>query len=123
MVCTDDNLAQRGDCLGLLPLLPAGSNGGLTAADCISGSSGTNADGNTYCVLANNIQCSLVMVFADQAAQSEPQSRDDIAAIINNSNAFCWRLCTSGPLEGSSIFNIDKTVRVCVIDSDAAELC
>jgi hypothetical protein len=45
--------------------------------------------------------------------QSEPQSRDDLVAVVNDSNMFCFRVCDDGPLEGSNIMNVKGNVRVC----------
>ena len=121
-MCTDSNLASRVDCLQL-PNLPPGSNNGITAADCLPNTSGTNTSGQMYCSLAVSRTCSVVIVFGDSDAQSEPQSRDDLVAIVNDSNMFCFRVCDEGPFEGSNIENVNRNVRVCLIDTDSAAEC
>ena len=121
MKCQDSNLAPRQDCLRLLPLLPRGTNGGITTNDCLPGSLGTNTSGQTFCRLATSAECSVVIVFGRNGI--EPQSRDDIAAVINNSNAFCFRVCRRGPLEGSSIVNVAGDVRICIMSTLAAASC
>ncbi|KAA8569747.1 hypothetical protein EYC84_001330 [Monilinia fructicola] len=124
LICTDSNLASRIDCLNL-PNLPAGSKNGITAADCLPNTSGTNGSGQLYCSISVSRGCSMVMVFGDSDAQKQPQSRDDLVAILNNSNQYCFRVCdaASGPLEGSSILNIARNVRVCIIDTNSAGQC
>jgi hypothetical protein len=119
--CQGSNLAPREDCLGLLQLLPQGTNGGITSNDCLSGSKGTNTSGQLFCSLATKNQCSVVIVFGRSGI--EPQSRDDIAAIINDSNMFCFRVCESGILEASSIVNQAGDVRVCIMNTDSAADC
>ena len=56
-----------------------------------------------------------------------PQSRDDIAAVINDSDRYCFQLCGEGgnaaPVEASSIIGKDGNVRVCVIETEGAGEC
>jgi hypothetical protein len=123
MRCVDTNLAQRRDCLGLAQRLPGGTGNGLSSVDCISGSQGTNQWGQLYCRWADSGGCSLVAVFGDQNAQARRQSRDDVVAVLNNSNAFCYRVCRTGPLVGSQITNRDGNVRLCVMETGQAANC
>lgn len=122
LICSDSNLASQVDCLSL-PALPAGTNNGIDASNCLPNTSGTNNLGELYCSIAVSPTCSMVMVFRNTAAQTQLQSRDDLVAIVNDSNMFCFRVCDQGPLEGSSVINIAVNVRVCIIATDSAASC
>ena len=114
--CTTSHMAPRSDCgSALLAKLPFGNNGGIDQSSCLPGSAGTNAAGENFCSLAVNGQCSLVAAYGQGSL--EPQSRDDVAAVINDSTFFCFQVCGSGVLEGSTIQGQDGKTRLSVIET------
>ncbi|KAI9756102.1 MAG: hypothetical protein M4579_003989 [Chaenotheca gracillima] len=124
--CQTTNMAPRFDCgPALLAKVPFGpeveGHPTLDRDNCIPLTAGTNTSGQLYCTIAQNGQCSLVMVFGND--QTGPQNRDDIAAAINDTDAFCTAICGGAILEGSNIPNTDHDVRVCIINSANAASC
>ena len=59
-------------------------------------------------------QCELVAAFGAEGLK--PQNRDDVAAVINDSNAFCFQVCdaVAAVVEASKITGEDGKVRLCV---------
>ena len=63
----------------------------------------------------------MVIVFGDTAAQQRPQSRDDLIAIIGDTDEFCFAICNGDPVEVGRIQGLDgnNDVRVCVMTSES----
>ena len=115
-------VAPRGDCsTSLSNKLQVGTDNGLNINNCVSETSGTNGSGQTYCSLAVNGGCAMVIVFGDTTAQQRLQNRDELIAIIGNTDRFCFALCDGSPVEVSRIQGLDgnNDVRVCVMTSES----
>lgn len=63
----------------------------------------------------------MVIVFGDTTAQQRLQNRDELIAIIGNTDRFCFALCDGSPVEVSRIQGLDgnNDVRVCVMTSES----
>ena len=54
-----------------------------------------------------------------------PQKRDDVAAVINDSDHFCFQVCDApaGVVEGSKITGLDGKARLCIGQTGSGANC